>query len=178
MFLERITITYVEPCWADANKIRLKADFSRDIGELFPYLNAVLPNATYNPHAATLTIVKEGRLIVLYPQRLTMAKARNTTDARQVLDWLKERINQTWERRDRIEPCYETRSRPTALELYQWLPRTNCRQCGEATCLAFAAKLLLGEQALDRCLPLFERDHRHLREAMEELVAALGTSPA
>jgi len=29
----------------------------------------------------TLTIVEESRLIVLYPRRLTMAKARNTTDA-------------------------------------------------------------------------------------------------
>jgi ArsR family metal-binding transcriptional regulator len=175
MFLDRITITYVEPCWADAEKIRLKAELSRDIGELFPYLNAVLPGATYNPHAGTLTLVKEGRLIVLYPTRLTMAKALNTTDARQVLDWLKDLINQTWERRDRIEPCYETRSRPTALELYQWLPRTNCKQCGEATCLAFAAKLLLGEQRLERCRPLFEPEYRHLREAMQELVAALGT---
>ncbi|MGB9887349.1 MAG: (Fe-S)-binding protein [Moorellales bacterium] len=175
MFLDRITVTYVEPCWADAEKIRLKAEFSRDIGEVLPYLNAVLAGATYNPRAQTLTLIKEGRLLVLYPERLTLAKAANTTDARRVLDWLKDLINRTWEQRDRLEPCYETRCRPTALQLYQWLPRTNCRQCGEATCLAFAAKLLLGEQRLERCQPLFGPDYRHLRQAMQELAAALGT---
>ncbi|TDA69881.1 MAG: Fe-S cluster protein [Clostridia bacterium] len=174
MYLEDIKITRVSPCWADAAKIRLQAEMSRDIAEIMPYLNSVLSNATYNPHSQTLTFMKEGRLLTLYADHLTMAKALNTTDARQVLDWLKDLINDTYRRRAEIEPCYETRSRPTALQIYQWLPRTNCRECGEVTCLAFAARLLLGEQSIGRSRPLFTGEYRHLKEAMLELVGALG----
>ncbi|WP_257000038.1 (Fe-S)-binding protein [Candidatus Methanoperedens nitratireducens] len=28
------------------------------------------------------------------------------------------------------------------MELYQLLPRTNCKKCGESTCMAFAVALL------------------------------------
>ncbi|MCG0278808.1 MAG: hypothetical protein L5656_09820 [Thermanaeromonas sp.] len=38
MYLQDIRITYMEPCPADPEKIRLKARFSRDIRELMPYL--------------------------------------------------------------------------------------------------------------------------------------------
>lgn len=174
LFLEAVTISHVSPCWADAAKIRLRAELSRDIKEIMPYLNAILPNATYNPRTWTLTFMKEGRLITLYSTYLTMAKALNTTDARQVLDWITRLINDAYERRSEIKPCNETRFKPTALQLYQWLPRTNCHECGEATCLAFAAKLLLGEQSIERCRPLFMSEYDHLREVMLELITALG----
>ena len=174
MFLEEITVSRVSPCLADASKIRLRAELTDDIAEIMPYLNSVIKNATYNPKGLSFTFMKEGRLFTLYPRQLTLAKALNTTDARQVLDWLKELINNTYRRRNEIEPCFETRTRPTAMEIYQWLPRTNCRQCGETVCLAFAAKLLMGEQAIDHCRPLFTEEYLHLKEAMLELVEALG----
>lgn len=41
------------------------------------------------------------------------------------------------------------------LEVYKLLPKTNCRQCGDATCLAFAAAVIQGRKSLDKC-PLLE----------------------
>ena len=40
------------------------------------------------------------------------------------------------------------------IEVYQSLPRTNCKECGEANCMAFAAKLVNREAHLDACTPL------------------------
>ncbi|MDR3568108.1 MAG: DUF3786 domain-containing protein [Syntrophobacteraceae bacterium] len=37
------------------------------------------------------------------------------------------------------------------LELYKVLEKTNCRQCGAPTCLAFAAAVLRGEKNLNDC---------------------------
>lgn len=174
VFLKEIKIIRISPCWADAAKIRLEAELSRDIEEIMPYLNNIIKSATYVPGVPSLTFMKEGRLITLYSKQLTMAKALNTTDAYQVLGWLKDLINSTYERRCEIEPYFETRSRPAALHLYQQLPRTNCRQCGETNCLAFAAKLFLGEKTIGQCKPLFTEEYKHLREAIQELITALG----
>lgn len=37
------------------------------------------------------------------------------------------------------------------LELYKLLPKSNCKQCGVATCLAFAAEVIKGQKNLNKC---------------------------
>jgi len=159
MFLNDINITFMEPCIADVDKIRLKADFSDNISEVMPYLNTVLSNAAYSRDGSLITFMKEFRLLVLYPTNMTMAKARNMTDALQVLDWLKELINDTWEKRDSITPNFEKKKRPATMDIYKLLPQTNCRECGDATCFAFAARLLQGAQKIENCKPLFSKEY-------------------
>jgi acetyl-CoA decarbonylase/synthase complex subunit gamma len=39
----------------------------------------------------------------------------------------------------------------TALEIYKLLPRTNCKDCGFPTCLAFAMQLAAGKAAIGKC---------------------------
>jgi len=39
----------------------------------------------------------------------------------------------------------------TALEIYKHLPKTNCRECGFPTCLAFAMQLAAKRVSLDQC---------------------------
>ena len=39
----------------------------------------------------------------------------------------------------------------TGLEIYKQLPRTNCKDCGFPTCLAFAMKMATKQVALDKC---------------------------
>ena len=39
----------------------------------------------------------------------------------------------------------------TGLEIYKQLPKTNCKDCGLPTCLAFAMKLAAKQVALDKC---------------------------
>jgi len=80
-------------------------------------------------------------------------------------------VNRTWERRDQIEPSYETRRRPTALEIYKLLPHTNCKACGEATCFVFANKLAAGQVELERCTPLAEPQYAGQRAKLAELLA-------
>ncbi|MCK4444271.1 MAG: hypothetical protein KAW09_06990, partial [Thermoplasmata archaeon] len=40
---------------------------------------------------------------------------------------------------------------PTALEIYQKLPKTNCGDCEFPTCLAFAMQLANQKVSLDKC---------------------------
>lgn len=52
------------------------------------------------------------------------------------------------------------------IEIYQKLPRTNCKECGEANCMAFAAKLVNREALLDECIPLLTPDNKQKYEEL------------
>lgn len=173
MFLEEIEMMFMEPCVANKG-VRLFARTSRDISELMPYVNTVIKNATYNREGNTLCFTKDFRLITLYPEKIAMGKALNPTDAWQILDWIKDTINETYENRDSIQPNYERHAGVTALDVFEFLPRLNCGKCGEPTCLAFAVRLLLGERKIEECEPLFTTEYDRLRKVALDLVCALG----
>jgi ArsR family metal-binding transcriptional regulator len=62
-------------------------------------------------------------------------------------------VNRTWERRAEITPDHQMHQRPAPMAIYKLLPLTNCKQCGEATCMAFAVGLLHQNRELTECLP-------------------------
>ncbi len=174
-FLKSITLCYVAPCIADETKIRLIAYLSCDISEILPYLNAAIKGASYNRNAPTLTYTEGRRMINLYNIKVAIAKADDIIDAWNILNEIKEIINKTYQNRDKIKPNYEEKIKVTALQIYGWLPKTNCKACGETTCLAFAVKLLQGEQQLENCRLLFtEPKFTENKNIMQEIVGALG----
>ena len=42
------------------------------------------------------------------------------------------------------------------IDVYKMLPMTNCKECGESNCMAFAAKLVNREATLQECPPLMD----------------------
>jgi CO dehydrogenase/acetyl-CoA synthase gamma subunit (corrinoid Fe-S protein) len=44
-----------------------------------------------------------------------------------------------------------------AMEIFQLLDKSNCRECGEKTCLAFAGAVFTGARRLDQC-PKLDRE--------------------
>ncbi len=65
LLVEGMEIESVEPCFADETKIRFIARICGDVGDLLPYLNALLPNATYVPDRPALTFAKGIHLITV-----------------------------------------------------------------------------------------------------------------
>ncbi len=174
-FLQGMTLCYVAPCLADENKIRLIAYLSRDISELLPYLNVTIKGALYNQKASTLSYNRGQAVINLYNIKATVAKAADIIHAWGLLDELRDTINETHRRREQLQPSYEQRVKPAPFQLYGWLPKTNCKTCGEITCLAFAVKLLQGAQKLENCHVLQEDPHYgENRKILEEMVHVLG----
>ena len=39
----------------------------------------------------------------------------------------------------------------TGIQIFKLLPKTNCKECGVPTCLAFAMNLASGKAELDSC---------------------------
>jgi ArsR family metal-binding transcriptional regulator len=155
-------------------KIRVIADVSEEIHEVFPYLNATLKGCIYNHAANTLTIRKDHVLITLHALHITLAKIEDENEAEALLSWLRDLINETHEQRSQIEPNYSMAAELKALDLFKLLPGTNCRQCGEPTCLAFAVKLAGRDIVIAKCNPLFSEKYKEKREVLLELLHAAG----
>jgi ArsR family metal-binding transcriptional regulator len=49
------------------------------------------------------------------------------------------------------------------MEVLKLLPRTNCKECGEPTCMVFAVRLIEGAKDQDNCPPLQEDKREELK---------------
>jgi ArsR family metal-binding transcriptional regulator len=170
----RAAVMVLASCTTDESRVRIVAHISGDLTGVYPYLNAEMPSACYNAAGPTLTFMDGYRMVSVYARRIAVAKADEIVDAWRVLEELRRRANDAWERRREIEPSYERRQKPPALEIYGRLPGANCGECGEPTCLAFAVKVHGGHADVRDCRPVFEGEFRHLKDALAETSAALG----
>ena len=57
------------------------------------------------------------------------------------------------------------------IDVYMLLPRTNCNECGEANCMAFAAKLVNREVSLEQCPPILKKEHEKAYKKLQEILA-------
>ena len=147
------------------------ATFEADISPVFPYLNAELGGWDYDRlNHVVLLKLSAGKWITLQPHELAIRGARDQEEVQALLAWIKGQINDVYARRDRITPRYTSQAGLKVMEIFQLLPRSNCRACGYATCMAYAAALREGEISPNDCPPLHEAAHR---EKGEKLLAYL-----
>jgi ArsR family metal-binding transcriptional regulator len=169
-----VAIMVLQPCTADLTKLRTTAHFSGDLAPVFPYMNALMRDASYNAYSQTFTFMEGHRMIALYPHRVAIAKTNDIVDTWRVIEMLRVSFNECWKKRADITPSNELRKRPPALEIYYRLPKLNCGECGEKTCMAFALQLWSGQVVLTKCKPVFGGTHGHMKEALVEICGGLG----
>lgn len=130
MLLKGFEITHVLPCLADPEKIRTIVQLSDNIHEVLPYLNAILRGTIYNHAAGILTFKKDGAMITLCPKTVTLAKVVDEAHSRDMMEWLKGPINETYENREDTEPHYERGATLRALDIFKLLPGPTAKAAG------------------------------------------------
>jgi len=165
---------FAPKCNLSAEYVNCLAALRDDIREVLPYLNGRLKGCQYNPDAPFLRLRHKGHVVTLRPRQAAVSKLADADDARLVLDWVKELVNDTWERRAEIAPSDRRAASLAALHLYKLLPGTNCRKCGLPTCLAFAAQLAEEEVAIEQCPPLIESQYEERRAQLIKLLLGAG----
>ncbi|MBS5953528.1 MAG: Fe-S cluster protein [Paraclostridium bifermentans] len=174
MYLEEIRLKFIQPCTTGGSKIKIRADLSSDISEIFPYLNSYIKSAMYNKKAQTVTFKIEQKIVTLFNREVAITKLLNETDAYETMDYVRKIINETYENKENIVPSDEMKKLPSPIEIYKNLPKLNCKRCGEMTCIAFASKLLSGEKSIQCCRPLYEDVNIDKLEKLEVSILLLG----
>jgi len=132
------------------------AHLNDDVGEALPYLNAILGGTLYFTDPPEVMFHHQGRIIKVGAREIAVNALRDEEEADRILKWMKSEINQAWQDRAHITPCYAGRTRPKLLEILLLLPKTNCRKCGQPSCMAFAALLAEEGRGLQHCPDLSE----------------------
>jgi ArsR family metal-binding transcriptional regulator len=154
-------------CRREALSLHCIAHLHQDISDVLPYLNAKLGGDQYLKDPPSLTFKNQGKLITLHPQMIAINALRDEAEAEKILEWLKAEINETWEKRDEIEPSFETSKRPKVLEILKLLPKTNCRECGQPTCMVFATQVAEGGRGAEDCPSLKGENKIELEKYMK-----------
>ena len=138
------------------------AHLDQDIGEVLPYLNSALGGFEYVKDPPAVTFKLHGKLITVHPRKIAVNALKDEVEAENILEWLKREINESWEKRAEIEPMYGGAPRPKLLEILKILPKTNCQECGQSTCMVFSSLLLEGVKGVDDCPSLDDQGRERL----------------
>lgn len=151
MLIKGYTSEFVRPPNPTAEHLRCYAQLQGDIGEVLPYLNTRLKGHLFLKDPPSLTLKLPGKLVTLTPDTISINIVKDQAEAEDILKWLMGEINETWEVRADIEPSYEVPEKVRVLDILRLLPKTNCKKCGEPTCMVFAVKVSEGTAAWEDC---------------------------
>jgi ArsR family metal-binding transcriptional regulator len=151
------------------------ATFTVDISPAFPYVNAELGGWDYDQTNQVLLLkLSDGKWITLHPQKIAIRGARDIEEAKALLAWIQAQINEVYERREEIAPRFTSQAGLRVMDILRLLPMTNCKACGYATCMAYAAALREGEIRLEDCPPLWEEKYREKQVKLQAYLESFG----
>lgn len=127
------------------------ARLDQDIEAVLPYLNAELGGYEFLKDPPAVTFKNAGKLITVQDREIALNALKDEAEAEKILQWLQKEINSVWDRRAEIEPSCEGVPKPKVIEIFKLLPRTNCRECGDPTCLVFATLVAQGVKTAENC---------------------------
>lgn len=150
-YLTGITLTRTLPCLAEPGKIIVIGRASRPLDEVMPFL-ATLPGViAYSPEQGTLTFRRQPGFLTLGIDQVYITQVKDVQEGLGLLSALTESINAVWENRQELVAVTAPKRTPRPLDVWRMLPQTNCKECGEATCMAFAVTLLQQSRGLREC---------------------------
>jgi ArsR family metal-binding transcriptional regulator len=154
MFLDSIALTRTHACMAEPGRIVVVGKPSHPLDDVLPYL-AMLPNViTFDPAGHMLMLRRDRGWITLLSREVQITNVADVAEGLQLFAALVDAINATWANRQALVATTGHRRAARPLDVWSLLPQTNCGQCGEATCMAFAFALLQNGRSLAECPPL------------------------
>jgi ArsR family metal-binding transcriptional regulator len=160
-------------CNPNFQSVHCIAQLDQDVSEALPYLNASLGGFTYIKYPPSVTFRVHGKLITVYGERIAVNALKDEEEADKILNWVKQEINDTWEKRDQIKPSFRGMSKPQILEILKFLPRNNCRQCGQTTCMVFSLLVADGAKGAEDCPGLSDVGKTRLKRYLEPFLPEL-----
>jgi ArsR family metal-binding transcriptional regulator len=171
MLIDRLNLKLVNiECMPTSIKFNAIIDLEVDIGDLLPYLATVIRGCTYIHGTGELNYMDKGHIIAIRSGQITVTALVDEAEAWQVCEALRNMINEVDKQRENITPTLRKHARLDPLTVYRKLPQTNCGECGEATCMAFAARVVSRELTANGCKILLEKKYNSQRERLWQML--------
>lgn len=173
MLLESYQIKlFRSKCNANFKTLDCHVLLDQDVSGVLPYLNAHLGGDRYTIDPPSVTFRASGKLITVYGSKIAVNALRDAEEASKIIEWIQREINAVWDQRHTIEPSCQSAPDINLVEVLKHLPKTNCGQCGEATCMVFAVRVAEGAKIPAQC-PEITPD---AKEAIESYMARFDLS--
>ena len=160
---------FCPPCDPGSEAWVANVKVDADLGELMPYMNAVVERGYYVAGVPALVWKEGAHKYALQSNGFGINNLHDRSHAERKVKKLVERINEVWEKHSEITPDSTARTPPKVLDVFKLLPRTNCGECGLASCMAFAAQAAQGEASLEDCPPLKSHEYKENLDKLHEL---------
>jgi ArsR family metal-binding transcriptional regulator len=171
MLLDKVHLSLVNiECMPTSRKFNAIIDLDVDIADLLPYLASVIRGCTYIHGTEQLNYMDQGHIIAIRPRQIRITALNDEAEARLLCEDLKTIINEVYQRRENITPTLHKQARLDPLRVYRELPGTSCGECGEATCMAFAARVVTRELLVNRCTQLLLKAYEGNRDRLWEML--------
>jgi ArsR family metal-binding transcriptional regulator len=168
--VEITEIRKLMPCIVDPSRLRIIANMIPPLGETLKILEPIFPRSRYLDRTRSLIIEKEEIIITVYGSgKVSIGMIQNESEAREVLEELRVVINEAIKRG--VVPASREKIRTELLDIYKYLPQTNCGKCSEQDCYNFAIKLMAGEATLEGCKLLKQPKYATNQEHLQVLTA-------
>ena len=168
MLLSGYTKNIFRPeCNARFESVHCVARLNEDVGDALPYLNTVLGGTQYLLDPPEVMFHHNGRIIKVGSREIAINALKDEHEADRILKWLITEINKCWEDRADIKPCYTGKTKPKLMNIIRFLPRTNCKKCGQPTCMVFAAQVMEGGRGAEHCPELTRENFERLSDYLK-----------
>jgi ArsR family metal-binding transcriptional regulator len=155
-YLDSILLERTLPCLAESGKIVVFGKPNRSLSDVIPYLASLPGVISFNPETLMLSFRRQPGYLTLTPDQVYITQVLNAEEGLQLLIALQEAVNAVWREREQLTPVTTRHQAARPLDVWALLPQTNCRKCGEATCMASAILLIQGIRFLEECPVLID----------------------
>jgi len=166
--VEIVEVKQLLTCIADPSKFRVIGNMTPPLGEILKVLEPIFPSGNYSEKIGGLITQKGEIITTIYGSgKVSMRMIKDEGEAREVLEELRSIINGAIKKG--VAPAPKEKVRVELMEVYKYLPQTNCGKCGEQGCYSFAIKLMAGQVTLEKCTSLKEPDYATNQERLQFL---------
>ena len=175
VIVKKIEIKEITPCIIDPRRIKFIAQADQPLGDILPILYLAIPNAKYSKGTGSLSYRYKEHLVTIFSNgQIGMTYVKDRDEAEQLIEEVRDLINRAF-------TYLKTHGKPgveqiqakmgvNPMKVYNLLPRTNCGECGEQGCFAFAVKLLNGDRTLNDCPLLMREEYEANRVQIERML--------
>ena len=144
------------PCLADPERFKIIAKVDKKLENVLPILFLAAPNARYSESSKTTSYTFDRHNVVVgYNGEVAVTWIKDDDELKDLKKKIIDLLNRclAYQAANPKLPVYliEEKKRLGPMVLNKKLPQTNCKECGECGCYAFASKLFIGEKSVENC---------------------------